>query len=439
MKRGKQNRDNSVGRIDSVILPAIVIGVMNKQAKMRWEESEIVCSLPGNLVPDRNSLVVGDQVDIEPTGNEQYRLLRVKPRNSALYRGNRKAPGEQILVAANIDTLFVVVTAKYLLHQAGYLEEAIVAAHRAGIEIGLFVSKTDLIGEAAEASIKKKLTLYAHALKFMEMGSTLESGDRMNELVKGKRIAIVGDRANGKTTLLHSLLTEHSKMRIASTHASSLVAGPNNTHFIDTPGFREFALTDITIEERAEVFPEIENLVGGCGFSDCSHTHEEDCRVRDALRSGEILRERYDAYRGMSNNAGVMNQAPVAQSTQVDYRNTACNESFTCKSCGAPVGPEGAGSRHRNHCPNCLSSLHVDEKPGDRASLCGGVMEPVSVWVRKGGEWALIQRCRLCGTFSSNRVAADDNPALLMSLAVRPLASTPFPLERIDEMLAQHA
>ena len=69
-----------------------------------------------------------------------------------------------------------------------------------------------------------------------------------------------------------------------------------------------------------------------------------------------------------------------------------------------------AGSDHRNHCPNCLSSLHVDEEPGDRASDCGGIMEPVAVWVRKGGEWAIIHRCKRCGKLSSNRVAADDKP-----------------------------
>jgi len=57
-------------------------------------------------------------------------------------------------------------------------------------------------------------------------------------------------------------------------------------------------------------------------------------------------------------------------------------------------------------------------------------MEPITVWVRKGGEWAIIHRCRICGTLSSNRIAADDNDLLLMSLAVRPLSSPPFPLER---------
>ena len=45
------------------------------------------------------------------------------------------------------------------------------------------------------------------------------------------------------------------------------------------------------------------------------------------------------------------------------------------------------------------------------------------MWVRKGGEWALIHRCRACGALRSNRIAADDNPALLLSIALRPLAS----------------
>ena len=58
------------------------------------------------------------------------------------------------------------------------------------------------------------------------------------------------------------------------------------------------------------------------------------------------------------------------------------------------------------------------------------------VWVRKGGEWAIIHRCRLCGKLTSNRIAADDNPMLLMSIAMRPLCTPPFPLERIEEMTA---
>ena len=61
-------------------------------------------------------------------------------------------------------------------------------------------------------------------------------------------------------------------------------------------------------------------------------------------------------------------------------------------------------------------------------------MDAVAVWVRKGGEQAIIHRCRRCGALSSNRVAADDNPMKLMSIAMKPLCEPPFPLERIEEM-----
>ena len=122
-----------------------------------------------------------------------------------------------------------------------------------------------------------------------------------------------------------------------------------------------------------------------------------------------------------------MNRENKRKTFEKDYYKThACSDTFVCKVCGRTVIPENAGSDHRNHCPNCLSSLHVDIDPGDRASDCGGIMEPVAVWVRKG-----IHRCKRCGVLHSNRVAADDNPMKLMSIAMKPLCEPPFPLERI--------
>ena len=116
------------------------------------------------------------------------------------------------------------------------------------------------------------------------------------------------------------------------------------------------------------------------------------------------------------------------------YRTHPCKESFVCRVCGWQVSPENAGTEHRNHCPNCLSSLHVDIEKGDRESDCGGVMEPIAVWVKKNGEWSIIHRCRRCGKLSANRSAADDNPLKLMSLAMKPIADPPFPTEYIKEL-----
>jgi len=63
-------------------------------------------------------------------------------------------------------------------------------------------------------------------------------------------------------------------------------------------------------------------------------------------------------------------------------------------------------------------------------------MEAIGVWVKKGGEWAIIHRCKNCGALNQNRSAADDNPIKLMSVALKPLCEPPFPLERIKEITA---
>ncbi len=92
-------------------------------------------------------------------------------------------------------------------------------------------------------------------------------------------------------------------------------------------------------------------------------------------------------------------------------------ESFKCGRCRAFIGPTVSGGRHRNHCPLCLHSRHVDDtRPGDRASACRSLMEPVGVFHRPKGEQVVLHRCRGCGRERHNRVAADDNPVALLRL-----------------------
>lgn len=92
-------------------------------------------------------------------------------------------------------------------------------------------------------------------------------------------------------------------------------------------------------------------------------------------------------------------------------------ESFKCRRCRTFVGPTVSGGRHRNHCPLCLHSRHVDgNRPGDRASDCGSLMAPVGTFNRPKGEQVILHRCLGCGLERHNRVAADDNPVALLRL-----------------------
>ena len=124
----------------------------------------------------------------------------------------------------------------------------------------------------------------------------------------------------------------------------------------------------------------------------------------------------------------------MKQQKSDNIRIQAGKKTFSCQVCGKIVSTEGAGSRHRNHCPFCLSSVHLDNTPGDRSAGCGGIMDPICIWVRKGGDWAVIHRCQKCGALSSNRIAADDDAWRLLLLAVKPLSDMPFPAEYLERI-----
>lgn len=82
------------------------------------------------------------------------------------------------------------------------------------------------------------------------------------------------------------------------------------------------------------------------------------------------------------------------------------NESFICGVCQAEVAPLDTGCR--NHCPKCLSSLHLDEFPGDRQSPCKGVMRATRYYLHKKKGLMLGFTCTKCGEQKVNKAALDD-------------------------------
>lgn len=87
-------------------------------------------------------------------------------------------------------------------------------------------------------------------------------------------------------------------------------------------------------------------------------------------------------------------------------------EDFTCGVCGNEV----AGNGYTNHCPECLSSKHVDIQPGDRACSCGGIMYAVSYEQRNGAEF-ITHECSVCGFERRNKVTSQDSRQALRALS----------------------
>jgi len=119
---------------------------------------------------------------------------------------------------------------------------------------------------------------------------------------------------------------------------------------------------------------------------------------------------------------------------------------FRCIHCGGPVSsmPQLSGVLNRNHCPYCLWSCHLDLfTSGDRLSACKGPMRPIGLTLKKnrnkyqsgpGGELMLIHECDDCRTLSINRIAADDDPATILSIFEESLScGTSLPSRMISQ------
>ncbi|MGI8485308.1 MAG: RNHCP domain-containing protein [Thermomicrobiales bacterium] len=119
-----------------------------------------------------------------------------------------------------------------------------------------------------------------------------------------------------------------------------------------------------------------------------------------------------------------------ARSHKLRPPRTEQDQAFKCGHCKQFIGAPLSGGKHRNHCPNCLYSKHVDRSmPGDRRSDCGSLMAPVGVLSRRNGEQMILHRCLGCGKEAPNRIAADDDPTLLLRIApVQPLHGRESPL-----------
>ena len=118
---------------------------------------------------------------------------------------------------------------------------------------------------------------------------------------------------------------------------------------------------------------------------------------------------------------------------------------FVCCNCGKWVAfSETIGTAHRNHCPFCLFSKHLDkELSGDRAANCGGCMRPIGLSFKKEGldkyghekegELMLIHKCADCEGISLNRLAADDEEAIILSVFNESLSLSGEALKKLEE------
>lgn len=249
-------------------------------------------------VKRKSGHVVGDRVVVE--GEVLTRLERT----SELSRMD--ARGGVHLVGANLDILGIVVSCEPL-PPPGFIDRAIVAARASRVVPILVVNKADLVCFAEYFETVR--TLYAESTQIFTVSAV--SGEGLTTITDffsdNHRGAFIGPTGVGKSSILNSLLpelnlsvgaiSESKKRGRHTTTVSTLHNLSGGGELIDSPGFNDFGLIDVSAAELAAYFPGFEKAGREtCRFRDCKHQTEPGCTVTDLVNRQQIKEERYTTY-----------------------------------------------------------------------------------------------------------------------------------------------
>ena len=288
------------------------------RVRLEDEGTEVEAFLRGRVKRQARAgdrVVVGDRVRVgtEVQGDEEvWTIEEVAPRRTQIVR--RSGPGRKPkAVAANLDTLIVVVSLTAPDPRLEIVDRFLVLAEVDEVPAVIVLNKTDLEGVADLAD--RLETLYA-GIGYPVLRTSAETGEgieALGALLSSGLSALVGPSGVGKSTLLNAvqpgleLRTGEVSKRLGrgrhTTVAARLVPLERGGLVADTPGFGEVGLWGIGEAEVERVFPEIAERAAGCRFRGCRHVEEPDCAVKAAVKSGDVAPSRVASFRVLCDEA----------------------------------------------------------------------------------------------------------------------------------------
>lgn len=317
------------------LMPARVLAQHRHSYSLWTGSGEADAELAGALLYRAEACdlpVVGDWVAMRQYSPTDVAIITdILPRKTKFSRKASGSAGEEQVIAANIDLLFIVcgLDHDYNLRR---LERYLVAAAQSGAKPVIVLNKADLykadlhhadLGSDLEARIAEVKAIAAEvpvvaisALSEGRSGQQNSAETLLPMVAAGKTAALVGSSGAGKSTIVNQLLgtaaqatqptrESDSRGRHTTTHRELFFLS-NGGLILDNPGMRELQLWAQDLRQGSphylqttavdEAFPEIESLAATCAFRDCTHTAEPGCAVREALTSGAIGEARWRSY-----------------------------------------------------------------------------------------------------------------------------------------------
>lgn len=277
-------------------------------------EGLVVTQIPGRLKKTWQTatlVAVGDRVTITIGDDGTGTIESVAERQTALSR-TRTSPGarrlssdqEQVLVA-NPDQVILVFAAKDPPPSLRKLDRFLVVAELNELPAVICVNKIDLVDLG---DIQQEFNLYESiGYELIYTSAKLGIGiDKLKACLLGKLTVLAGSSGVGKSSLLNAIepglglrvrtVSEATGKGLHTTTNVEMFPLEAGGYVVDTPGIRGLALFNVEPGELDAYYREIAPLVAGCQFSDCSHRHEPNCAVKNAVEDGRVSLARYNSY-----------------------------------------------------------------------------------------------------------------------------------------------
>jgi ribosome biogenesis GTPase len=268
-------------------------------------------------------VVVGDRVTVGRYSAEPI-ISEVLERHNYIVRESPRRRLQRHVLASNVDQAMLITTVVQPTFKAGFADRFLVTCEAYHIPAIVAVNKEDLWKDERDAftELSRIYTSAGYAVVSVsaENGSHLEE---VSQLLVGKTTLIAGQSGVGKSSLVNKLipgldlktsdLSGYTGKGTHTTTFAAMFALPGGGFLIDTPGVKEWTVTDMKPEELCHYFPEFREAMDNCRFNNCLHVDEPGCEVKQRVAEGEIAASRHEGYLSMLAELKKLNRWEIDQ------------------------------------------------------------------------------------------------------------------------------